>query len=249
MKKIVFILLVLSFFMQIPAGDDEPAAYFSRAHQLYENQDYSRALQLYQEVEKVLSHWLVFYNMGNCYYKLENFVRAKIYYLRAQRLNPSEPDIKKNLQVVNQHFRDRVQDQPPDFISRIILKVESVLSLNLLAFCLLLLVILLNGFIFLLATGGKRKWLLYGISFCLVFILINGGYLLHRQAKKQRHRVAVVVSEKAELRSGPGQDNTVLFQVHPGLKVRIIDQNRNWLQVSASDKIAGWIEAGQLERI
>lgn len=249
MKKIVVTLLILGFFVQIHAGGDDAETFFSRANQLYENKDYPRALELYQEVEKELSHWLVFYNMGNCYYKLDHFVRAKIYYLRALRLNPSEPDIKKNLQVVNQHFRDRVEEQKPDFISRIMLKIESVLSLNLLAFCLLLLVILLNGFIFLLATRGRRKWLLYGISFCLVFILINGSYLMHRQAKKQRHPLAVVVSEKAELKSGPGRDNTVLFQVHPGLKVRIIDQNRNWLQVSASDKIAGWIEAEKLERI
>ena len=176
-------------------------------------------------------------------------MQAKVYYLRAQRLNSSEPDINKNLQVVNEHFLDRVPEQKPDFISRIILKIESVITLNLLAVGLLFLVFLLNGFIFLLATGGKKRWLLYGISFCLVLILIGGGYLLHRQAKGKRRHVAVVMAEKAELRSGPGFDNTVLFQVHPGLKVRIINQSRNWLQVSASDKIAGWIEAERLERI
>ncbi len=247
-QKVVFIILICCLLLPLRPADDA-AIYFSRANQLYENQDYTKALELYRQAEKELRNWKLFYNLGNCYYKLEDYVRAKIYFLRAQRLNPSDPDIRKNLEVVNQHFRDRVPEQKADFISRVILKIEAILSLNLLAVCLLLLVILLNGAIFLLATRGKNRWLLYGISFCLVFILISGGYLLHRQAKEKRRHIGVVVAEKAELRSGPGFDNTILFQVHPGLKVRILNQSRDWLQVSASDRIAGWIEAKRLERI
>ncbi len=61
-----------------------------------------------------------------------------------------------------------------------------------------------------------------------------------------RSRSAVVWEEDAQLRSGPGGDNTVLFKVNPGLEVRIIDRRGDWVQVTASERIAGWIEAKRL---
>jgi len=51
------------------------------------------------------------------------------------------------------------------------------------------------------------------------------------------------------LRSGPGEDNTVLFKVNPGLEVRIIDRRGEWVQVTASERIAGWIEKKRLALI
>ena len=38
------------------------------------------------------------------------------------------------------------------------------------------------------------------------------------------------------------EDNTVLFKVNPGLEVRIIDRAGEWVQATASEHIAGWIE-------
>jgi len=59
----------------------------------------------------------------------------------------------------------------------------------------------------------------------------------------------VMVRADSELRSGPGENNTVLFKVNPGLKVKIIEKSRSWVQVSASSQVAGWVEEDRLERI
>ena len=80
MKNLLITCLLLGLLWPILPATDDGATYFSRANQLYENQDYTKALELYQQVEKELSHWILFYNIGNCFYKLENYVRAKIYY-------------------------------------------------------------------------------------------------------------------------------------------------------------------------
>ena len=44
------------------------------------------------------------------------------------------------------------------------------------------------------------------------------------------------------MRSGPGESNTELFKINPGLEVKILDRSRDWVQVSASPQVAGWIE-------
>lgn len=224
---------------------------FDKANQLYEEGKYAEALNQYLEIEKAGSHWKVFYNIGNCYYKLNQPVRAKIYYLKARRLEPFEPSIQKNIEIVNKLLKDKVPSPKPDFISRLLMRIESILSLNILSISLLLLVVIFNGFVFMLIKKGKNRFILYGVSFSLILVLLFTGYHIHRVNKYNRRNIAVIIKKDAQLRSGPGENNTVLFKVNPGLEVKIIDQggNKKWLQVSASSEIAGWIEAESLEQI
>ena len=256
MKPTIARILILLCFVLLTGGPvidaaDVPQDRFDQANQLYEEGKYPEALNQYLEIEKAASHWKVFYNMGNCYYKLDQPVRAKIYYLKARRLEPFEPSIQKNIEIVNQQLKDKVPTSQPDFISRLLMRIESILSLNILSITLLLLVVIFNGFVLLLIKKGKNRFILYGVSFSLILVLFFTGYHIHRVNKYNRRDTAVIIKEDAQLRSGPGENNTVLFKVNPGLEVKIIDQgvNKKWLQVSASSEIAGWIEAESLEQI
>lgn len=224
---------------------------FNRANQLYEQGDYAGALALYLETGNNASHWKVFYNTGNCYYKLNQPVQAKIYYLRARRLEPFESSIQKNIEIVNKRLKDDIPSPKPDFISRVLMRIESVLSLNLLSMVLFVMIITLNGFLFVLIKKGKNRFVLYGVSFSLLLVILLAGYHIYRVGKFNRRDTAVVTRENTQLRSGPGENNTVLFKVNPGLEVKIIERsgNKQWLQVSASAEIAGWVEVEGLEVI
>jgi uncharacterized protein YgiM (DUF1202 family) len=127
--------------------------------------------------------------------------------------------------------------------------MESIISLNVVSVFLLVSVIILNLFIFLLLKRGKSRFILYGVSFSLVITLLIFSYHIYRAGKQNLRNTAVIVKEDTDLRSGPGENNTILFKVNPGLKVKIIEQSRNWLQVSASSQVAGWLEQDCLERI
>jgi tetratricopeptide (TPR) repeat protein len=228
-----------------------PQDRFDEANRLYEAGGYAEALDIYLEVEKTGSHWKLFYNIGNCYYKLDRTVKAKIYYLKARRLAPFESSIRKNIAIVNKLLNDKIPAPKPDFISRVMLRIESIISMNALTILLILVVVVLNGFVFSLIRKGKRRWVLYGVAFSLVVTLLVAGYHIYRAGKLRQRQVAVVIEDGARLRSGPGENNTILFKVNPGLQVKIIDSSSSgqWLQVSASAEIAGWVEAESLERI
>ncbi|MCP4157456.1 MAG: tetratricopeptide repeat protein [bacterium] len=222
---------------------------FDAGNALYEEGKYAEALAVYHEIEKNGVHWKLFYNTANCYYKLNNFIKAKIYYLRAQRLKPFEPSIEKSIGIIDKRFSDKIGEEKFDFLTMVALKIENFVPLNVVSILLLLVVILLNGFIFLLLKNGKSRGLLYGVSFSLVIVLLTAGYHIYRTGKLNVRDTAVIVKADSQLHSGPGEQNTILFKVNPGLKVKIIDSSRNWLQVSASSRIAGWIEEKHLERI
>jgi tetratricopeptide (TPR) repeat protein len=222
---------------------------FLEANRLYEEGKYDEALNIYLEQEKNGAHWKLFYNAGNCYFKLNRPVRAKIYYLKAQRLNPFEESIEKNIDIVNKVLNDKIEISRSDFISRVLLRIESIVSVNMVSILLLLLLLAFNAFVFMLLKKGKSRFRVYGVSFTLVLALLVGSYHIYRVNKHNRRDIAVITKTDSQLRSGPGQNNTVLFKVNPGLKVRIIDQSRDWLQVSASSDIAGWIQDSNLEKI
>ena len=46
--------------------------------------------------------------------------------------------------------------------------------------------------------------------------------------------------------SGPGEDNTTLFTVHEGLKVRLRDQQGSWWHVSLDNGLNGWLPSDSL---
>jgi tetratricopeptide (TPR) repeat protein len=219
---------------------------FAAANRRYEQGLYAEALALYLKVAQRSDDWQVSYNIGNCHYKLGDYLSAKVSYLKARKRRPLEPAIARNIAMTNRHFRDDAVLPAPDFVTRAVQTLESALSLDALSILLLLAVLLLNLFLFLLLTRGRDRRLFYALAFSLLFVLGLGACHVGRTAAMGRSDSAVVRAEDSQLRSGPGADNTVLFTINPGLEVRIIDRRGDWVQVTASERIAGWIEKKRL---
>lgn len=244
MKKVIFFCTAMALLLSgAGAGirDD-----FSAANRAYEEGKYPEALARYLEINKQADDWQVPYNIGNCYYKMGRYLSAKVYYLKARKLRPLEPAITRNIAMTNRYFRDDARLPEPDFITRAVQTLESKISMDALSILLLLAVLLLNVFIFLLLTRGRNKKVAYALGFALLAAAGLAACHISRASAMDRSRTAVVWDTDAQLRSGPGEDNTVLFTVNPGLEVRIIDRSRDWVQVTASERIAGWIEKKKL---
>jgi len=224
---------------------------FAAANRKYEQGLYAEALPLYLAAARQARDWQVLYNIGNCHYKLGDYLSAKIYYLKARKRRPLEPAIARNIAMTNRHFRDDAALPAPDFVTRAVQTLESKFSMDALSVLLLLAVLLLNIFLFLLLTRGRSRQLLYALAFSLLAVLGLGACHVGRTSALGRSDSAVVrdAGAGAQLRSGPGEDNTVLFKVNPGLEVRIIDRRGEWVQVTASERIAGWIEKKRLALI
>ncbi|MCI0471615.1 MAG: tetratricopeptide repeat protein, partial [Candidatus Aminicenantes bacterium] len=219
------------------------------ANRLYEEGKYDEALKTYRQLERQGAHWKLFYNMGNCFFKLNDYVKAKIYYLRAERLKPFDESIQKNIEIVDKKFSDKIAEEKPDFIARVIKRIETLISLNLVSAVLSISILLLNLFIFLSIKKGKNRVLIYGIAFSSIIALLVFSYHVYRVKKQNARDTAVIVKTESILRSGPGDTNTILFKVNPGLKVKIIDKSSGWVQVAASKEIAGWVEENNIEKI
>lgn len=205
---LVCLIWALGFFSSAWAANMSQTR-FDQANHLYEQGKYTEALAIYQEIEKNGSHWKLFFNCGNCYYKLGQWVNAKIYFLKARRLEPFEPAITKNIDIVNKRLNDKIATPTPDFISRLVLRIESMITLNVLSLILFLSWLIFNGFLFLLFSRGKRRWVIYGMAFSFLLLLLVASYHIYRVGKFQDRSVAVITVADSQLRSGPGGDAAV----------------------------------------
>jgi tetratricopeptide (TPR) repeat protein len=249
MKHRKTILLSILLLFLAAAGSAAVQDDFSAANAHYEAGRYGEALKIYLQINRQLTDWKVLYNIGNCYFKLDQPLAAKINYLRARKFQPLDRSIARNIAIVNKSFKDIIAPETPDFILRTIQVLQAKLDLNSLSLLLLAAILLLNIFLFLLLKKGRYKKIIYGLVFSSFLSLALGAYHYSRVADQRQTSIAVVSEANSVLLSGPGESNTELFKINPGLEVKILDRSRDWVQVSASPQVAGWIELKRLTLI
>ena len=76
MKKIIFIISIILY---LPTFADNPL--FIEANHHYNTENYSSAISLYDSIiENNLESSAIYYNLGNCYYKTQDWANAIWYY-------------------------------------------------------------------------------------------------------------------------------------------------------------------------
>ena len=58
---------------------------------------------------------------------------------------------------------------------------------------------------------------------------------------------AAIISKEAELRSGPGVNNALVFKLHEGAPVFIEDSQNSWHRISISDGKTAWVKSQDIK--
>src|SRR4051812_31417158 len=94
-------ILFFSFIFSAEAevlNESQQVQLFVKANEAYHQQKFSDAKNKYEElVDSGLTNGNLYYNLANCYVKLNNNGLAMAYYLKAKELNPRDADIDSNL--------------------------------------------------------------------------------------------------------------------------------------------------------
>lgn len=219
---------------------------YRQGHACYERGQYAEASAAYERViQQGFHNGYVYYNLGNAYFKQRQLGKAILAYERAQRLMPRDRDVRANLEVANLLTVDKLQAPASwigfAFVSRLYQWVsvnEAVLTASILY--------LLLGLIVSLAilTDGlrvRRLLRIAGIA-ALAGLLVFGtiaGVKVYEQASISR---AIILTAQADARSGPGPAYDLLFSLHEGAKVTVLEQRGAWVRIALPDGKGGWIE-------
>ncbi|HQV53280.1 MAG: tetratricopeptide repeat protein [Flavobacteriales bacterium] len=233
-------------------GQDHANTLMKLAEENYAEGNYTEALAIYDSLNVEYSGTTLLYNIGNCHFKLGDVPRAILFFERALRLAPGDEDVLSNLRLAREQIVDRVNAPEafslgsawsrfraggdPDQWARYAL--WSVLAIFVCLAC---------------ALYFKQRMLrrlLFALSTVAVITsIIVISFASYRYLEIDDNSQAIILTPKVDVRSEPREGSTVLFVLHKGTKVDILQETNSWFEVSLPNGTVGWMPPATLERI
>ncbi len=230
---------------------------FEAANQQYAAGNYADAATLYRTIIDDAGagiskdYAVVYYNLGNAYFKQGELAQSILAYERALRLRPTYSDAKYNLEFAQSRITDNITDTQAFFISnwarafRNLLTEQTWIWLSISLFIISLvglLLFLLCRVTWLRKTAFHTAWVLLLVS---ILSGLNAGSLHRRDTLREE---AIITQGVVNAKSSPDRSGTDLFTLHEGTKVDIRESLGDWCNIRVGNN-QGWIRLANLERI
>ncbi|NEW80242.1 MAG: tetratricopeptide repeat protein [Gelidibacter sp.] len=249
-RRFIFIMVLFFGYISFAQTSNE---LFSKANDLYKNGQYSKAIELYLNIEKNgFESDDLFFNLGNSYYKLNKVAPSIYYYEKALKINPMHQDASNNLTFAKRMTIDVIEDLPKTFLQRFSSNVIQKLTYNTWAI-LAVTASFLAALLFLLyyfSSSPKRKIFYFNITIFAVFVMtVTVIFAFSNYNTTQKSRSAIIFSPKSEIKNAPSLDAEPVFELHEGTKVTILDELSNWKKIKLADGKIGWVNMADIKEI
>ena len=251
-KKTSFI--VLGIFLVCSLGmAQELSSLFSEANALYQDGQYTEAVLQYEQIlASGYESGSLYYNMGNCYYKLQEVGRSILYYERAMRLIPQDEDLQANLALANLAIVDKIESQPDFVLFRIYRAIVYLIPARILGGLVSGTYLLLMLFLILWLVsrrGGLRRFSIRMSVVAGVLFILLGACLVGQLWDKSTRIEAIIMADQVYAMSAPGGDGIEVFTLHEGTKVLLDQESGDWMEIILPDRKVGWVRREDLEEI
>jgi hypothetical protein len=246
MKHLVYILLFITSFLFAQSG-------FEKGNALYQKGQYEQAIQAYESVlDSRQQSADLYFNLGNCYYKL-NKVAPSIYnYEKALVLAPEDVDITNNLKFAQKLTIDEVKEVPKVGFAKLLHDFTGMFHFNTWAWISVVFGFLFLGFFigyyFSLAAVLKRIFF-FGMFVWVLFLLVSVGAAIFEKNHFVTDRPAIVFAEVTEVKSEPQKASPATFILHEGTKVFVKEILGKWKKIELTDGTEGWIESEAIREV
>jgi tetratricopeptide (TPR) repeat protein len=251
-KQKLFILTIIFWLhlLVLPslAEENNTLSQIALANDLALKSKYKEALSIYSKLNNTNhKNAYVYYNMANIYYRLGEIDNSILFYSRAKRLAPRDQNIDANFRYVVSKTEDKIFEVPTPFLNKVLVwlddfefweLVKGLVLVNILFWVSLTLNIWFKTEIF----NSFKK----GTAILLITMIASVGAKLYYQ---KSYLIGVAMAEQIEIKSGQGNDNITLFQLHKGALVRILGEENGWYKIQLSDKKSGWAPQKTISKV
>jgi tetratricopeptide (TPR) repeat protein len=241
MKRLIFILSLF-----ICSQNFASEQLFEQGNKQYANENYSAAISLYDSILITGSESSeLYYNLGNCHYKTNDWANAIWHYEKSLQLNNNEKT-KHNLELVKLKIVDSIEPLPQLFYKKWWINLTQTLStkawqiLALFGISLIFILQLISQF-----TSLKSKLITKIFSAITVIILLTSQTSHYNNTKNE----AIIFFETITVNSAPTSSSTNLFTLHSGSKVEIIDAIGDWINIKIANGNSGWILKNSIKEL
>ena len=244
-----FIILILFYSNAFTQNIDEK---FFNANDYYNSSKYLESINIYESI--LAEGWEsnnLYYNLGNAYFRQNMIGQAIWAYNKALKINPRNSDVNNNLEIVNARIKDRIILPDEFFLVKSYMNFKSSYNLNewliigsITIFFSVILFLLSKLYIF---DNVILDRLILGL---IILAMIEHGIILDRFFDESDNKIGIIIDNEVDTYSGPFYgDNTILFKVNEGTKVKINQSQNNWIEIILLDGNRGWVPLDKIRQI
>ena len=244
-----FIILILFSSNAFTQNIDEN---FFNANNYYNSSKYLESINVYESI--LAEGWEsnnLYYNLGNAYFRQNMIGQAIWAYNKALKINPRNSDVINNLEIVNARIKDRIILPDEFFLVKSYMNFKSSYNLNewliigsITIFFSVILFLLSKLYIF---DNVILDRLILGL---IILAMIEHGIILDRFFDESDNKIGIIIDNEVDTYSGPFYgDNTILFKVNEGTKVKINQSQNNWIEIILLDGNRGWVPLDKIRQI
>ena len=246
---VVWVLLSLAI---PPVSAQSPEELFQIGNTAYGQERYADAAATYRDVLRYrIQDPRLEFNLANAEFRLGHLGRAILHYERALRLDPTDMEIRANLDYARSFRFDRLEVDVDNPLLGSVRGIQDRMGPDRQGWAIVVLVWAIFGIVaWALARPGRWNatlgWAMSGLTLAL---LVAGLSWYATYQRLEGTDLAVVLDEAVEVLAGPGGNNPTLFTVHEGLTVEVRDRRADWTQVSLPNGFNGWIPSETIEPV
>ena len=248
------VLLLMVPFTGLQAQENYPDSLWKAGVEAFTAGDYAGALQDWQDVQATgLGSKELYGNLASAYFKTGEIAPAILWWERALRLDPSDGDIRYNLEYARSLTQDKIDEVPEIFFEQwghamcylLPSNTWAVLCIVLLAVTVALALLFLLG-----STPGKRRWGFFAGIAALILTFLCWDFAQWQRTEALRQDQAIVMRPVSSVKSSPSDTGAKdLFILHEGTRVKILDNVGGFSQIEIADGRQGWIPSAEVEVI
>lgn len=242
-------LLLLAFCWLVPRVEGQVPGVrqlFEAGNSFYAQGNFRAAAEEYEKIVQMpFASEVVYYNLGNAYFKDGQLGKAILYYEKAFKLSPRDRDIADNLSFATSRIADKVEKPAEGFLLKQLKRWLTLLPLDVETCLALGCFVTANACFAVFLLGGSPSLSRGALVASLVLLglfLLFGSINLFRIYQAETVREAVILTDKVDVLSGPSTDNPTLFSIHEGLKVQLENEVQDWVQISLENGWNGWVK-------
>ena len=223
---------------------------FKQGNSAYNKAEYQKAISLYEQTLKMGQFSAeVYYNLGNAYYKLNNIAESIYYFEKAKQLDPNDEDIIINSNFAKNMTIDAIDKLPESQIVTFQKKIYGIFNFSYWSYLTVILFWIFSGFllVYVFIKSASLKQTFFFIAFgILIFFMISFLITYSIEEKEKNTNFAILFSNQKDIWSEPNQQAELLFSLHEGTKVEVLDILENWKKIRIANGSEGWIENASL---
>ena len=246
MKRFLLTAAILALLLAVAAT--VPATQSTRTFmdgtEAYRNGDWPAAIAAFESLaESGVNSGKLFYNLGNAYLKNDDLGRALMWYERALKHIPDDPDLRFNYEYALTLTKDeRGQKDSP--LLRILFFWKYQLSPSTVGW----IALLLNAALWIalsVLVVRKKRLLRPSVVLTAAATVIFCATAAFNYVEPIRVRYAVILTEQAAVRSGFTDTATQLFVLHAGTRVRVERETDTRLLIRYTEDKIGWVKRSE----